>query len=80
MGSSNGAIEVEAVGLDKIRSRLGDLSRLRDVSLDGEAVAWLDPPGKISTACPSSVDSTTREQSLILSRCQEPGSLQEPPL
>ncbi|KAG2020004.1 tubulin-specific chaperone e [Coprinopsis cinerea AmutBmut pab1-1] len=53
LGSSLGAIEVEAVNLDKIRSKLARLDRLRNVSLDGTAVAYADPPGKIKETCPN---------------------------
>jgi hypothetical protein len=53
LGSSNGAIEVEAVNLDKIRSKFAKLERLREVSLENEFVAKADPPGMISSACPS---------------------------
>ncbi|KZT69805.1 RNI-like protein [Daedalea quercina L-15889] len=52
LGSSNGTIEVEAVGLDRIRGKLAHLERLREVSLDGEGVASADPPGAIAKACP----------------------------
>ena len=52
LGSSGGAIEVEAVGLDKIRSKLSRLERLREVSLDNELVSKADPPGKIARTCP----------------------------
>ncbi|KAH9928160.1 uncharacterized protein B0H18DRAFT_1001521 [Fomitopsis serialis] len=52
LGSSNGAIEVEVVGLDRIRGELAQLERLREVSLDGRGVASADPPGAISKACP----------------------------
>ncbi|KAL1741359.1 hypothetical protein HDZ31DRAFT_45613 [Schizophyllum fasciatum] len=54
LGSSNGAIEVEAVNLDKIRGKFADLTRLREVSLDNELVASCDaPPGTIRQACPN---------------------------
>ncbi|KAH9901505.1 hypothetical protein C8Q73DRAFT_678068 [Cubamyces lactineus] len=52
LGSSNGAIEVEAVGLDKIRGKLARLERLREVSLDGECVSRADLPGEIERTCP----------------------------
>ncbi|CDO73583.1 hypothetical protein BN946_scf185014.g53 [Trametes cinnabarina] len=52
LGSSGGAIEVEAVGLNKIRSKLARLERLREVSLDNERVAKADPPGEIGRTCP----------------------------
>ncbi|KAF9246350.1 hypothetical protein BU15DRAFT_40093 [Melanogaster broomeanus] len=53
LGSSKGAIEVEAVGLDKIRRNLGALERLREASLDNEVVATGDPAGKIFDTCPN---------------------------
>ncbi|PPQ98840.1 hypothetical protein CVT24_003394 [Panaeolus cyanescens] len=53
LGSSDGAIQVEAVSLDKIRQRFAQLDRLRVVSLDNENVATCDPTGQISEACPS---------------------------
>lgn len=52
LGSSGGAIEVEAVGLNKIRSNLARLERLREVSLDNENVSKGDPPGEIQRICP----------------------------
>jgi len=39
LGSSNGAIRVEAPDLNKIRARLANFSRLREISLDGELVS-----------------------------------------
>ncbi|KAJ7481176.1 hypothetical protein B0H11DRAFT_2157842 [Mycena galericulata] len=54
LGSSNGAIEVEAVDLDKIRGKFSNLGRLREVSLDNENVSCYDePPGSILTTCPN---------------------------
>ncbi|KAF9652922.1 hypothetical protein BDM02DRAFT_3183259 [Thelephora ganbajun] len=53
LGSSNGAIEVEAVNLDKIRNKLSHVEKLREVSLDGENVASADAPGEIGKTCPS---------------------------
>jgi len=53
LGSSNGAIQVEAVNLDKIRGKLANLERLRDVSLDKERVACVDERGSIQRRCPS---------------------------
>ncbi|KAI0647367.1 hypothetical protein C8Q79DRAFT_908297 [Trametes meyenii] len=52
LGSSGGAIEVEAVNLDKIRGKLAHLERLREVSLDNECVSQPDPPGDIGRTCP----------------------------
>ncbi|KAI0362453.1 hypothetical protein OH77DRAFT_1467198 [Trametes cingulata] len=52
LGSSGGAIEVEAVGLDKIRGKLARLESLRQVSLDNERVSGADPPGEIERTCP----------------------------
>lgn len=53
LGSSQGAILVEAVRLDKIRGKLANLKRLREVSLDNEHPARSDPPGAIRETCPS---------------------------
>ncbi|KAJ7681776.1 hypothetical protein B0H17DRAFT_1075669 [Mycena rosella] len=54
LGSSNGAIEVEAVDLDKIRGKFANLDRLREVSLDSENVSGYDEPtGTVRTTCPS---------------------------
>uniref|UniRef100_A0A0W0FPT5 Tubulin-specific chaperone e n=1 Tax=Moniliophthora roreri TaxID=221103 RepID=A0A0W0FPT5_MONRR len=53
LGSSNGAIEVEAVNLDKIRGKFSDLERLREVSLENELIARADPPGMIRKTCPN---------------------------
>lgn len=53
LGSSNGAIEVEAVNLDKIRAKMSRLERLREVSLDTEYVAASDPPGLVAKTCAS---------------------------
>lgn len=53
LGSSNGAIEVEAVDLDKIRGKFSNLERLREVSLDNEMVSTGNNPGEILLTCPS---------------------------
>lgn len=53
LGSSNGTIEVEAVGLNKVRGKLARLEGLREISLDSEDVAYADPIGKINSTCPS---------------------------
>ncbi|KAG6917930.1 hypothetical protein DXG01_000367 [Tephrocybe rancida] len=53
LGSSQGSIVVEAVNLDKIRGKLADLSRLREVSLDSLDVASCDASGMIRQTCPS---------------------------
>nr|VWO94838.1 Adenylate cyclase [Ganoderma boninense] len=52
LGSSGGAIEVQAVGLNKIRNKLARIERLREVSLDDENVSRADPPGEIHKTCP----------------------------
>ncbi|KAG5636409.1 hypothetical protein H0H81_008149 [Sphagnurus paluster] len=52
LGSSHGAIVVQAVHLDKIRGKLADLGRLREVSLDNEGIARCDRPGMIRETCP----------------------------
>jgi hypothetical protein len=53
LGSSNGAIQVEAVNLDKIRGKFSNFSRLQQISLDKEGVSLADPPGEIRKNCPS---------------------------
>ncbi|KAG1756341.1 uncharacterized protein EDB91DRAFT_1092070 [Suillus paluster] len=53
LGSSNGAIEVEAVDLDKIRGKFANLERLREVSLDNEMVSTGNDPGEILSTCPN---------------------------
>jgi hypothetical protein len=53
LGSSNGAIHVEAVNLDKIREKFSNLQRLQEISLDKEGVSQADPPGELSKKCPS---------------------------
>ena len=58
LGSSNGAIEVEAVNLDKIRGKLSQLEQLRTISLDRESVSSVDPPGEIRKKLTSMRNST----------------------
>jgi hypothetical protein len=53
LGSSKGAIEVEAVGLDKIRGKFAQLERLREISVDYENVVTADSPGEVRNTCPS---------------------------
>ncbi|KAI0273469.1 hypothetical protein BC834DRAFT_990854 [Gloeopeniophorella convolvens] len=53
LGSSNGAIQVEAVNLDKIRGKFSRLDRLQEVSLDKENVSGADAPGELREKCPS---------------------------
>jgi len=53
LGSSGGAIEVEAVSLDKIRQKFANLDYLREVGLDNANVSHVDPPGRILRTCPS---------------------------
>jgi len=53
LGSSAGAIQVEAVDLDKIREKFSRLDRLREVSLDNANVVKGNQPGEISKTCPS---------------------------
>ena len=52
---SVGNVQVEAVGLDKVRRRLSRLDRLRVASLDGTLVSFPDTPGKIRETCPSTL-------------------------
>ncbi|KAF9013951.1 hypothetical protein BDQ17DRAFT_1386518 [Cyathus striatus] len=53
LGSSNGSIQVEAVNLDKIRAKLSNLMRLREVSLDKQGVARSNPIHSIHDTCPN---------------------------
>ncbi|KAK0496897.1 hypothetical protein EDD18DRAFT_1073528 [Armillaria luteobubalina] len=53
LGSSRGAIEIEAVNLDKIRQKFSNLGRLREISLDNELVCKGDEPGAIKETCPN---------------------------
>ncbi|PBK93057.1 hypothetical protein ARMGADRAFT_1012740 [Armillaria gallica] len=54
LGSSRGAIEIEAVNLDKIRQKFSNLERLQEISLDNELVCKGDePPGAIKKTCPN---------------------------
>lgn len=53
LGSSNGAIQVEAVNLDKIRGKFASLERLQEVSLDKEYVFGTGAPGEIRERCPN---------------------------
>ncbi|KAJ4475697.1 hypothetical protein J3R30DRAFT_3376039 [Lentinula aciculospora] len=53
LGSSNGAIEVEAVNLDKIRNKFANLRQLREVSLENEHVSRVDEPRSIRETCPN---------------------------
>lgn len=62
LGSSNGAIEVEAVNLDKIRDKLSRVEHLREVSLDGENVARADTLGETGKTCPSGCFRNTSAQ------------------
>ncbi|KAF9482808.1 RNI-like protein [Pholiota conissans] len=53
LGSSQGAIQVEAVSLDKIREKFARLDRLREVSLENANVVKGDPSGSIVNTCPN---------------------------
>ncbi|EEB93744.1 hypothetical protein MPER_07563 [Moniliophthora perniciosa FA553] len=68
LGSSNGAIEVEAVNLDKIREKFSNLERLREVSLENELIARADPPGMIRKTCPNIAAELPSLQRLALNR------------
>lgn len=52
LGSSKGTIQVEAVGLDKIRRKLSKLDRLRVVGLDESNVATAGPSGVLRGTIP----------------------------
>jgi hypothetical protein len=55
LGSSNGAIEVEAPGMDKVRSKFARLDKLREISLDSDDIS-----------SPGNVDDIRRCRSLYL--------------
>lgn len=81
LGSSNGAIEIEAVGMDKIRGKFAQLDHLKELSLDNELVATANDPGLVYKTCPSEpfprVDSSRLQ---IKRRCTRIGSFHEPDL
>ncbi|KZV96199.1 RNI-like protein [Exidia glandulosa HHB12029] len=52
LGSSNGVIEVEAVNLNKIRSKLLNFASLREVSLDSERVSSAGEPNELRDKFP----------------------------
>lgn len=80
LGSSGGAIEVEAVSLDKIRQKFARLDHLREVSLDNANVARADPPGHILQTCPGKSISLSFKpgSQLRLLRYSWFGSVKEP--
>ncbi|KAF8910750.1 hypothetical protein CPB85DRAFT_1551514 [Mucidula mucida] len=53
LGSSHGAIQVEAANLDKIRQKFSNLAKLRVISLDAQLVSRPDEPGAITSTCPN---------------------------
>lgn len=55
LGSSNGAIIVEAPRLSKVRGRLADLHHLREVSFDPAVVNGPGSPLEIARICQSTV-------------------------
>jgi tubulin-specific chaperone E len=59
LGSSNGTVVVEAVNLDKVRRKLADFTRLRQISLDDALVEFAGPPGEISSTIPSTTLTTS---------------------
>jgi tubulin-specific chaperone E len=66
LGSSAGAIAVEAVNMDKIRNRLSHLDRLRDISLDDTEAGYADPPGAVVSASPSTPGATKAGNTLMI--------------
>jgi len=65
LGSSQGAIHVEAVSLDKIREKFARLDRLREISLDNANIVRADPRGSILKTCPSKQYAKSDDLSLI---------------
>lgn len=69
LGSSKGAIKIEAVGMNKVRSKLSKLERLREVSLDNENVARGDGAGEIRSRCPSAYGCPLSRSAVCHSKC-----------
>jgi tubulin-specific chaperone E len=53
LGSSDGAIEVEAVNMNKVRGKFARLDTLKEVGLEGYFIKNAGPPGEIAAASPS---------------------------
>lgn len=50
LGSSNGAIQVEAVDLAKVRRKFAQLDRLKEVGLEAEDITTLNAPHSATEA------------------------------
>jgi hypothetical protein len=53
LGSSDGAIEVEAVDMNKVRRKFARLEELKEVGLENYTISSAGRPGEIATTCPS---------------------------
>lgn len=64
LGSSNGAIQVEAVDLAKVRRKFARLDRLKEVGLEAEDVATLNAPRSLAEGA----GTTNEDAAAILAR------------
>lgn len=53
LGSSDGAIEVEAVNMNKVRNKFARLDILKEVGLENYMIGIAGNNGEISQTCPS---------------------------
>jgi len=53
LGSSDGAIEVEAVNMNKVRSKFAQLEELKEVGMENHMISSAGRPGEIASTCPS---------------------------
>ncbi|KAG8800092.1 hypothetical protein FRC16_003748 [Serendipita sp. 398] len=53
LGSSDGAIEVEAVDMNKVRNKFAQLEKLKEVGLENYMISKAGPAGEIKAICPN---------------------------
>ncbi|KAG8839223.1 hypothetical protein FRC18_000079 [Serendipita sp. 400] len=53
LGSSDGAIEVEAVDMNKVRNKFAQLEKLKEVGLENYMISKAGPAGEIKAVCPN---------------------------
>lgn len=53
LGSSDGAIEVEAVNMNKVRGKFARLETLKEVGLESYMINSAGNPGEVAATCPS---------------------------
>lgn len=59
LGSSDGAIEVEAVNMNKVRGKFARLDTLKEVGLENYMIKSSGKKGDIAAICPSKLVCTT---------------------